>query len=151
MKTCRRTHSLWVEYCRCVLFPAVRLLVDVLSGLPSARYVAWWGHPMASGTLGHFPSEEQQCFDLWESSPLCKRVWGHVFQFACSRVFRPPRHPVSTRLCSYENIARQTEACPVPSSWTMEENMSLTLYRLVACEIKWLHCVGLCLSIIKSQ
>lgn len=50
---------------RCV---RARLPVDVLSRLPSAQYVGRWGHSMASGTLGHFPSEEQQCFDLWESS-----------------------------------------------------------------------------------
>lgn len=50
------------------------LLVGVLSRLPFARYVAWWGHLAASETPGHFPSEEQQCFDLWESSLSTTRV-----------------------------------------------------------------------------
>lgn len=65
------------------------LLVGVLSRLPFARYVAWWGHSAASGTPGHFPSEEQQCFDLWESSLSATRVrscfpgFAHGVMFSC--------------------------------------------------------------------
>lgn len=40
----------------------------VSSRVPSARYVARRGQSMASGTIQHFPSEDQQCFDLWDSS-----------------------------------------------------------------------------------
>lgn len=70
------------------LLANAELLVGVSSRLPSARHVAWWGHSVASGTLGHFPSEEQQCFDLWESSLSAARVrsWfpdlAHVLLFS---------------------------------------------------------------------
>lgn len=62
---------------------------------------------MASGTVGHFPSKEQQCFDLWESSlfTVCEVMLSRPC--ACSpRDFCPPQQTVSTQLYSYENVAR---------------------------------------------
>lgn len=92
MKTCRRVHSSaghMTEYCCRV---SAGLLVGVLSRLPSARYVAWWGHSMASETLGHFPFEEQQCFDLWESSLSTTCVRSCFSRLcACSHVFVFPK------------------------------------------------------------
>lgn len=77
---------------------------------------------MASGTVGHFPSEEQQWIDLWESSlsTACEVMLSRPR--ACSpRVFCPPQQTVSTRLYSYENIARQTATYPVPPSEQWEK------------------------------
>lgn len=122
-------------------------LVDVLCRLPSARYVDCWGHSMALGSVGRFPSEEQQWIDLWESSLSAECVRScfpdpvHVLVFFC-----PQQHTVSTQLYSYENILRQTAAYPVPSS----KQWKNTLDQSVTCETKCLQCVG-CLSLIKSQ
>lgn len=74
-------------------------LVDVLCRLPPARYVDCWGHSMALGSVGHFPSEEQQWIDLWESSLSAECVRScfpdpvHVLVFFC-----PQQHTVSTQL-----------------------------------------------------
>lgn len=74
--------AIWIQF-------SFWLLVGVLSRLPFARYVAWWGHSAASGTPGHFPSEEQQCFDLWESSLSATHVrscfpgFAHGVMFSC--------------------------------------------------------------------
>lgn len=133
---------LCIEFC-----VSTEPLVDVLCRLPSARYVDCWGHSVALGSVGHFPSEEQQWIDLWESSLSAECVRScfpdpvHVLVFFC-----PRQHTVSTRLYSYENILRQTAAYPVPSS----KQWKSTLYQSVTCETKCLQCVG-CLSLIKSQ
>lgn len=66
---------------------------------------------MASGTIKHFLSEDQQCFDLWGSSlsAECVRSCFPDLLILCFFV-----QAVSTQLYSYENIAGRTAAYPVP-------------------------------------
>lgn len=106
------------------------LLVGVLSSLPSTRYVAWWGHSMASGTLGHFLSEEQQ----W--SDLCKSFLSTTRVRSC---FPDPTHVLvfSSSPVRYTNMALKLWKY---SRRTMEENMSLILYRLVTCDKRSAMC-----------
>lgn len=118
MKTCRHIHrseintagasyfqllGCWWTSCRNRLtLCSIRRLVRSLNGLWDPRALPLW-ETTVLWPLG--------IFSLYNA---CEVMFSRPR--ACSRVFCPPQQTVSTWLYSYENIARQREAYPVPSS-----------------------------------
>lgn len=117
VKTCRHVPRSGMNTRR-VLFPAAALT-------PGCWWASWADCPlldMSPGEVTQWPRGPSGTSPLRNNSaltsgnlPSLQHVWGHVFQtlrmvscfLSCT---------VSTRPCSYENIARQREAYPVPSS-----------------------------------
>ena len=96
-----------------------------------------WGHSVASGTLGHFPSEEQQV--LWPLGifPLCNA--REVMFFQTLRMFwcfsSSPACCINTALQLWK-YSEAHRGISWAIEWTIEENMSLILHRLVTWERK---------------
>lgn len=125
----------------------------VSSRLPSARYVARRGQSMASGTIQHFPSEDQQCFDLWDSSlsAVCEVMFSRPSVWSCVflgwGVFRSRLYQQN---CRVMKIWQHTAACPEPSSkhgW----KKALRCHCAGRLGMRQSAMCGLCLLLIKSQ